>query len=62
MKEKTGGVQVKNGCEPQKTDLQSAFDQVEGNHSRVCGTTAQNPTEPTQDEILLRPELTTVSL
>lgn len=35
------------------TDLQSAFDQIEGNHSRVCGATAQNPTKATQDEILL---------
>lgn len=36
-----------------RTDLQSAFDQIEGNHSRVCGATAQNPTKATQDEILL---------
>ena len=44
------------------TDLHSAFDQIEGNDSCVCGATAQNPTKATQDEILLRAELTTVSL
>lgn len=51
----------KQSIEPQKTDLHSAFDQIEGNHSCVCGATAQNPTKATQDEILLRAELTTVS-
>lgn len=45
-----------------KTDLHSAFDQIEGNDGCVCGATAQNPTKSTQDEILLRAELTTVSL
>lgn len=45
-----------------ETHLQSAFDQIEGNDSCVCGATAQNPTKATQDEILLRAELTTVSL
>lgn len=35
------------------TDLHSAFDQIEGNDSCVCGATAQNPTKATQDEILL---------
>lgn len=45
-----------------ETDLHSAFDQIEGNDSCVCGATAQNPTKATQDEILLRSELTTVSL
>lgn len=44
------------------TDLHSAFDQIEGNDSCVCGATAQNPTKAAQDEILLRAELTTVSL
>lgn len=45
-----------------QTDLHSAFDQIEWNDSCVCGATAQNPTKATQDEILLRAELTTVSL
>lgn len=45
-----------------KTDLHSAFDQVKGNNSCVCGATAQNPTKATQDKILLRAELTAVSL
>lgn len=44
------------------TDLQSAFDQIKGNDCCVCGATAQNPTKATQDEILLRAELTTVTL
>lgn len=51
----------KNGNGPQ-TDLHSAFDQIEGHDSCVCGATAQNSTKATQDEILLRAELTTVSL
>lgn len=45
-----------------KTDLQSALDQIKGNDSGVCGTTAQNPTNTAQEEILLRAKLNTVSL
>lgn len=47
-------------CE--RTDLHSAFDQIKGNNSCVRGATAHNPTKATQDEILLRAELTTVPL
>lgn len=58
-----GGIRrLKNWLRAMETDLQSAFDQVKGNDSCVCGTTAQNPTKATQDEILLRSELTTVAL
>lgn len=42
-----------------ETDLQSAFDQIEGNDSCVRGATAQNPTKAAQEKILLRAELTT---
>lgn len=52
----------KQGAGAIETDLHSAFDQIEGNHSCVRGATAQNPTKAAQDEILLRAELTTVSL
>lgn len=45
-----------------ETDLHSAFDQIKGNNSCVRGATAHNPTKATQDEILLRAELTTVPL
>lgn len=47
---------------PMDTDLHSAFDQIERNDRCMCGATTQNPTKSTQDEILLRAELTTVSL
>lgn len=45
-----------------ETDLHSAFDQIEGHDGRVRGATAENATKPTQDQILLRAELTTVPL
>lgn len=35
------------------TDLQSALDQVEGHHSRVCGATAEDSSEATEDEVFL---------
>lgn len=59
---KWGGTLKKTGHRAMETDLQSAFDQIEGNDRCVCGATAQNPTKAAQDQILLRAELTTVSL
>ena len=51
---------VRNGINA--TDLHSALDQVEGNHSRVGEATAQNATEPTYGIVLGRAELATVFL
>lgn len=34
------------------TDLQPALDQVKGHHCCVCGTTAQDSTDATHDEIM----------
>lgn len=34
------------------TDLQPALDEVKGHQSCVCGTTAQDPTDATHNEIM----------
>ncbi len=44
------------------TDLQSALDQVEGHHSRVCSATAEDSSEATEEQVFLWAELTAVSL
>lgn len=44
------------------TDLHSALDQVEGHYSRVCGATAEDSSEATEDKVFLWAELTAVSL
>lgn len=55
-------MECKNWHRAEKTDLHSAFDQIEGNDCCVRGATAHNPTKATQEQILLRAKLTTVSL
>lgn len=59
---KVQGTGQLHGTKPAETDLHSAFDQIEGHKSRVCGATAQNSAKATQEEILLGSKLTTVSL
>ena len=51
---------VDNATVFSRVDLDAAFDQIQGNHCRVCYATAKNATKPAQGIVLCRAIFTAV--